>query len=628
MDVQRNRDAAGWTAQSARPRLSASPGAGFATASSSLVGGASEGGLLATFDAIFRQTLGPEPASLDAATPAPSSVPAAPADYAAPKPSGPSAASSSPTAAASDDEEQDDDRRAEPSAATLDPQALPPSEAAEHAAADDDEQLEAADVDPAAAKSEPAKQGELERKGALGSKGEPELKGEPESNDEPELAKGSVAPLEAEAAESAGDGSEPSAHSPQDPDAAEEEVVAAAQTSPLAGATPPPTPTGDAPPQEPAVDQPSAALEATGQAGDSPEGQEGERVRPATEQPLPAAVSPTGEPSAAAVEASDPASAEGERPRSEASQPVVEASPENSAADGSSHGGRDSGNRDENRRHERSGDDQRPAGGQRNADSASRDRAIDQLVSQMKPLESTAEVPPPPSVGTPSSGASPQPLAGAAAAAAPPAATSAAAKAEGVESTATSGDRLSLDGGEARRSVGSVKGEAGEGRVQGGSNADRVRLVQRVARAFQRLGPEGGRVQVMLHPAELGSVRLDLRIDGQRMEGRMTAESEAARSVLREHLPELRQRLADSGLLIERFEIEVDGRAEGEGRRGGEAAFGQGERQGQGSGERLSWQRGRQSSVPLGRPAAAAPATASAASPSPFAPRTSLDFVA
>lgn len=102
--------------------------------------------------------------------------------------------------------------------------------------------------------------------------------------------------------------------------------------------------------------------------------------------------------------------------------------------------------------------------------------------------------------------------------------------------------------------------ETGATNASNSTNESRVRLVQRVTRSFQRLGPEGGRVQIMLHPAELGSVRLDLSVDGNRVNATMTADSEAALDVLKENLPELKQRLIESGMVVDRMDVELDQR--------------------------------------------------------------------
>ncbi len=87
--------------------------------------------------------------------------------------------------------------------------------------------------------------------------------------------------------------------------------------------------------------------------------------------------------------------------------------------------------------------------------------------------------------------------------------------------------------------------------------ADRVILVQRIARAFQRLGNGAGELRIRLHPQELGSVQLQMQVQGQTVNARIVAQSEMARDVLREHLPELRQRLTDGGLQVERLEVEL-----------------------------------------------------------------------
>lgn len=86
----------------------------------------------------------------------------------------------------------------------------------------------------------------------------------------------------------------------------------------------------------------------------------------------------------------------------------------------------------------------------------------------------------------------------------------------------------------------------------------RVKLIQRVSKAFQHLGPDGGTVRLRLAPAELGSVRVEMRIHQRKMQARVVAETEAASTALREHLPELRQRLESQGLQIERLEVEID----------------------------------------------------------------------
>ena len=118
----------------------------------------------------------------------------------------------------------------------------------------------------------------------------------------------------------------------------------------------------------------------------------------------------------------------------------------------------------------------------------------------------------------------------------------------------------------------------------------RVKLIQRVSKAFQHFGPDGGVVRLRLAPAELGSVRLEMRIQQRSVEARVVAETEAAGAVLREHLPDLRQRLEAQGLQIERIEIETEGQGDFAGQprdRGGQAW-------GEGSRDQQSWREGSQ----------------------------------
>ncbi len=148
----------------------------------------------------------------------------------------------------------------------------------------------------------------------------------------------------------------------------------------------------------------------------------------------------------------------------------------------------------------------------------------------------------------------------------------------------------SSDRSSSKRGPRELATESGTTTTSNSSNESRVRLVQRVTRAFQRLGPEGGRVQIMLHPAELGSVRLDLSVDGNRVNATMTADSEAALDVLKENLPELKQRLIESGMVVDRMEVELDQRqSQGDSARfrqdSGQGSSGQQERRWNGAGQ-------------------------------------------
>ena len=93
----------------------------------------------------------------------------------------------------------------------------------------------------------------------------------------------------------------------------------------------------------------------------------------------------------------------------------------------------------------------------------------------------------------------------------------------------------------------------------------RVRLIQRVAKAFQHLGANGGVVRLRLAPAELGSIQIEMKIQQRSVQARVVAETEVAAAVLREHLPDLRARLESYGMQIEKLDVELgsDARQQG-----------------------------------------------------------------
>ena len=86
---------------------------------------------------------------------------------------------------------------------------------------------------------------------------------------------------------------------------------------------------------------------------------------------------------------------------------------------------------------------------------------------------------------------------------------------------------------------------------------DSPRLLARVARAIHLARQRGGELTLRLSPPELGSLRLELRVEDGVMTARLEAETEVARSALIEHLPVLRERLAEQGIRIEHFDVDL-----------------------------------------------------------------------
>ena len=511
VDVNRYGDAVGASAIAARTRWSG----GAANFGCTLGGASGEGGLLATFDAIFQQTVTPPPSAPATRDPAPSSSEPPPV-----------ADDAEPARAAEEEEDEKEDDKAPGDVRLATPLAEPPVVEAPAAVAEEEpavseEEPEAESVVAAAAAAAPKVETPAEQSAAA-------------ATDQPAEEQGVLPTTDGKTRTPSKQGEHPA---PAIPRASEADQP----TQPVEQAADPTAP----------VDKPAAATTQT------PVAEEGET---ADETPQ---VAKELHRSTVAMQESQPATDE----PAAVDEVAAEEQTAELAADGEGENdrGRDRGrgarynNRDE--------PGERPVGGAgaRASEASTGSRTLDSLVAQMQAVDAGDAGAAPQAGATPGAAAA-NPAAAAAASAATLAANASlaanapAANPTAADASAPSEARFSIDGSGDRRSVGGIKSDAasGEGQVQRGSNADQVRLVQRVARSFQRLGPTGGRVQVMLHPAELGSVRLDLRIEGNRMNARMTAETDAARSILSEHLPELRQRLADSGLVVDRIEVEID----------------------------------------------------------------------
>jgi flagellar hook-length control protein FliK len=108
----------------------------------------------------------------------------------------------------------------------------------------------------------------------------------------------------------------------------------------------------------------------------------------------------------------------------------------------------------------------------------------------------------------------------------------------------------------ARSSAGTNRG----GRASNTNDAPKVdpaRFVGRVAKAFQTANDRGGTLHLRLSPPELGSLRLELTVKDGVMTATMETETAAARRVLLDHMPALRDRLAEQNIRVDRFDVEV-----------------------------------------------------------------------
>lgn len=83
----------------------------------------------------------------------------------------------------------------------------------------------------------------------------------------------------------------------------------------------------------------------------------------------------------------------------------------------------------------------------------------------------------------------------------------------------------------------------------------RSQLVHRVFHALRLARQRDGELRLRLHPPELGVLKIELRVERGVVTARLETESEMAKNLLLEHLPDLRQRLTEQRLKIDSLEV-------------------------------------------------------------------------
>jgi flagellar hook-length control protein FliK len=92
------------------------------------------------------------------------------------------------------------------------------------------------------------------------------------------------------------------------------------------------------------------------------------------------------------------------------------------------------------------------------------------------------------------------------------------------------------------------------------TETDQNRFLDRVARAFKAAEGRQGVVKLRLHPPELGSLRIELRMQNGALTARLEAETAVTQSLLLEHAHALRDRLSEQGVRVERFDVDLTDR--------------------------------------------------------------------
>lgn len=102
-----------------------------------------------------------------------------------------------------------------------------------------------------------------------------------------------------------------------------------------------------------------------------------------------------------------------------------------------------------------------------------------------------------------------------------------------------------------------AKADVRSGSSNGLTEAERLRLIQRVTRAFHTIGDQGGQLRLRLSPPELGSVRVDITVRNGVLSAHLEAETGAARDVLLENVGTLRERLAEQNIKLDHFDVDL-----------------------------------------------------------------------
>lgn len=86
---------------------------------------------------------------------------------------------------------------------------------------------------------------------------------------------------------------------------------------------------------------------------------------------------------------------------------------------------------------------------------------------------------------------------------------------------------------------------------------DPAKFLSRVAKAFESAHQRGSEVRLRLHPAELGALSIEVRIHDSVLTASVQAETPEAKAAIIDNLPALRERLAEQGIRIDKFDVDL-----------------------------------------------------------------------
>ena len=119
--------------------------------------------------------------------------------------------------------------------------------------------------------------------------------------------------------------------------------------------------------------------------------------------------------------------------------------------------------------------------------------------------------------------------------------------------------------------TGSLLSQNSEGQVQQASapttNSGSTTLTQeqimgqvKEKLAEHRLNPDNGQVTLKLHPAELGELKINMKMDDQRLRVEIVADNRTVKDALLQHVDSLKESLARQNISMEQFNVSTDSR--------------------------------------------------------------------
>lgn len=86
---------------------------------------------------------------------------------------------------------------------------------------------------------------------------------------------------------------------------------------------------------------------------------------------------------------------------------------------------------------------------------------------------------------------------------------------------------------------------------------DRGRFLQRVSGAIRTAQERDGQIQLRLSPPELGTLKVEISVKQGVLSATLETDNSAARNLLLDNLPALRERLAEQDIRVEKFDVDV-----------------------------------------------------------------------